>query len=342
MIRIVLCFLSVVSLVVASNSQNFISPKPQADLPDMPIGVTDHRGQVIALEKPAKRIVCLFQGALDALYMLGAEASVVGIVHNIYTDPAFFEPFSKLDERIAKKQLAAPGNWETASNIESIIALQPDLVIISGGQRDVIKVLEGMGIAVYVISSATYKEIYKEIVDLGVLTGTKQRAEHLVDYSQKIFDRIKATTENITPKARVYYGWSGGRVLSTSGRNSMMNDCIELAGATNVCTTDIDQPNVNAETLLNWDPDLILLWNSSEDDIYDKKELSSLKAVRNRAVYKMEPTFFYNTHTLKILFAALALNEWAYGKSEDPHAIENAKHEIMTELYGAKAERLLK
>jgi iron complex transport system substrate-binding protein len=340
MIRILLCFLSGVSLVVASNSELFVSESP-APVSRMPIEVTDHRGNVVGLEKPAQRIVCLFQGALDALYMLGAEKSVVGILHNIYTDPDFFEPYSRLDERIARKELAAPGNWETASNIESIIALQPDLVILSGSQPDVIKVLESMDIPVYVISSATYKEIYKEIVDLGVLTDTKQRAEYLVDYSQKIFDRIRLSTENITPKARIYYGWSGGRVLSTSGRNSMINDCIELAGATNVCTTDLDQPNVNAETLLNWDPDLILLWNSNENDIYDRKELSSLKAVRNRAVFKMQPTFFYNTHTLKIVFAALALHEWSYGNSEDLTVVENAKHEIMTELYGDKAKFLL-
>ncbi len=331
----------IISLVVASNSQTFVSPKPEVRRQARPVEVSDHRGNRVGLHRPAQRIVCLFQGALDALYMLGAEKAVVGILHNIYTDPAFFEPYARLDERIAKRELAAPGNWETASNIESIIALQPDLVIIGGGQKDVISVLEGMGIAVYVISSATYREIYKEIVDLGVLTGTRERAEYLVAYSQQVFDRIRASTTHITPKARVYYGWSGGRVLSTSGRNSMINDCIELAGAVNVCETAIDQPNVNAETLLHWDPDLILLWNSDEDEIYGKKELASLKAVRNRAVYKMEPTFYYNTHTLKILFAAMALNEWSYGKGENPDAIAQAKREIMTELYGDKATRLL-
>ncbi|MGE8380013.1 MAG: hypothetical protein ACN6PN_16725, partial [Sphingobacterium sp.] len=43
------------------------------------VEVTDAQGHLIALEKPAERIVCLYEPGLDALYMLQAEHRIVGL-----------------------------------------------------------------------------------------------------------------------------------------------------------------------------------------------------------------------------------------------------------------------
>lgn len=307
---------------------------------DGAIAVTDVRGKEIRLSEPAQRVVVLYQGALDGMYMLHAEHTVVGIQNNIYTNPETFKYFSRLDPRIARKELSTPGNWETSANIESILALKPDLVIIASGQTDAIRLLESLGIKVFAVSPQNNEQLFKEIENIGKLTGTYERAKELLAYTRHKLNEIQEATEHIGQKKSVYYAWSGGRIYSTSGQNSRMSECFRLAGVRNACTFAVDQPNINPETLISWDPDLILLWNTDPQELYSKKELSVLKAVRNKQVHVLEPPFFYDPHTLKIMYAAIELHNICYGQKEN-FDLEKNRRDIMTNLYGDKAVALL-
>ncbi|WP_299987548.1 ABC transporter substrate-binding protein [uncultured Pontibacter sp.] len=304
------------------------------------IVVKDIRGKEVRLSEPAQRVIVLYQGALDGMYMLNAEHTVVGIQNNIYTNPETFKYFSKLDPRIARKELPAPGNWETSTNIESVLALKPDLVIIASGQTDAIRLLESLGIQVYAVSPQNNEQLFEEIESIGKLTGTHERALELLAYTRHKLDEIAESTDHIEQKKSVYYAWSGGRIYSTSGQNSRMSECFELAGVNNACTFEVDQPNINPETLIAWDPDLILLWSTDPKVLYDKKELAVLTAVKNKNVHVLEPPFFYDPHTLKIMYAAIELHNVAYGANEHFDLDEN-RRDIMTNLYGAKATALL-
>ncbi len=307
---------------------------------DGAIVVKDIRNKEIRLKEPAKRVIVLYQGALDGIYMLNAEHTVVGIQNNIYSNPETFKYFSKLDPRIARKELSAPGNWETSTNIESVLALKPDLVIIASGQTDAIRLLESLGINVFAVSPQNNEQLFEEIENIGKLTGTHERAVELLSYTRGKLDEIKEATKDIGQKKSVYYAWSGGRIYSTSGKNSRMNECFQLAGVQNACTFELDQPNINPETLIGWDPDLILLWSTDPQVLYDKKELSVLTAVRNKNVHVLNPPFFYDPHTLKIMYAAIELHNICYG-SEENFNLEENRRDIMTNLYGAKASALL-
>ena len=53
-----------------------------------------------------------------------------------------------MDERIKDKNLPAPGNWDFV-NMESVVALKPDLVILWSNQTESIGSLEERGIPVY-------------------------------------------------------------------------------------------------------------------------------------------------------------------------------------------------
>lgn len=303
------------------------------------INVTDVRNKTISLEEPAKRVVVLYQGALDGMYMLHAEHTIVGIQHNIYTNEKTFEYFSKLDPRIAGKELATPGNSEASTNMESVVALKPDLVIMQSGQTDAIELLENLGINVFAVSSETKETLYQELENIGKLTGTHARAKELLEYTNDQLEKIKKQTVITGPKKTAYYAWSGGRIFSTSGRKSRMNECFELAGLTNVCTSEVDQPNVNPETLIGWNPDLIFLWSTDPAELYKRKELSVLSAVKNKHVYELDPPFFYDPHTLKIMLAAVELHNIAYAEKGAFDLMQNRK-EVMENLYGTKAKAL--
>lgn len=334
--RLVVAVSAWLFLLSACNSENGESMATSADT----IVVTDIRGKEVQLSEPAKRVIVLYQGALDGMYMLHAEHTVVGIQNNIYTNPETFKYFSKLDPRIARKELPAPGNWETSTNIESVLALQPDLVIIASGQTDAIRLLESLDVQVYAVSPQNNEQLFEEIESIGKLTGTYERAVELLAYTRRKLDEIAEATDHIEQKKSVYYAWSGGRIYSTSGQNSRMAECFRLAGVRNACTFAIDQPNINPETLISWDPDIILLWSTDPQVLYDKKELAVLKAVKNKNVHVLDPPFFYDPHTLKIMYAAIELHNFAYGANEHFDLDEN-RRDIMTKLYGAKATALL-
>ena len=95
--------------------------------------VTDFRGKVLNFSAHPKRVVCLIESALSGIYMLHAENNVAGISTNVYNTDVY-EYYSKLDERIAKKELPAPGNCDFVDQ-ESLFCLKPDLVIIWAFQK---------------------------------------------------------------------------------------------------------------------------------------------------------------------------------------------------------------
>lgn len=303
--------------------------------------VIDGSDTQVCMPHSAQRIVALFESGLDGLYMLGQGAQVVGIPAEVYLQPLLFEAYSKLDHRIANRQLATPSQGSNATNIESLMLLKPDLVIVGSGQTQTIELLRQFGIAVYVMQSGTYVQVKKELADLAVLTGAEARAQDILTFADGMMAEVAQKTRHQQNRQSIYYAWSGGRIYSTSGRQSITNDFIELAGGYNVVTTDTNQPNVNPETLLEWNPDNIVLWNTDPELIYQRKELQGLKAVQQHKVFNLTPAFIYNPHTLKIIVTAIYLNKHIYPESSDL-AVEALQLNILEQLYGrALAKRLM-
>lgn len=306
-----------------------------------PINVTDRDVNTVQLNQPAQRIVCLFEASVDDLYMLGAGEAIVGIPAKIYTSSDLYRAYSILDRRIHEKKIATPSNWEASTNIESVVALQPDLVIVSAGQKDVIQILNKMHIPVYSVLSENLQQTRKELLDLGKLTGKSKRASELVDFIDHEIQSIQQRNHAQSNQKTIYYGWSGGRIFSTSGRDSMPNTVMTLAGARNVVNTAIDQPNVNPEKLIEWNPDVILLWNTNPKQVYQRPELKTLTAVKQQHVFNLSPSFLFNPHTPKILLAANQLNHWVYPAPHSAHAATQDKLRILTQFYGKTAAEQL-
>lgn len=305
------------------------------------IVVQDTQGNEVRLDSVAQRIVCLFDPSVDIIYMLQSQDKLVGIPAETYFDKELYDYYKLIDDRILNKELPTPGSNDVA-NIESLVALRPDLVIAQQLPESTIFMLKDMGIAVYISTSDTYANLMKEMKDISIMVGKQQRGKQLISYAQdkveELQKRASLKTVGAQPKS-VYFTWANGRIYSTAGRKSMMNNCLELAGVDNACPSDIDKPNINPETLISWNPDMIVMWNDSPDLFYNKKELSSVKAIENKQIYNLMPMFFYNPHTFKSLCAAVAINNWAYADNTDD-ALNETK-EIITELYGEQQSREL-
>ena len=270
----------------------------------------DSRGKEVRLQQTAKRVVVLFPSLVDEVYMLGAGNSLVGIPEQVYQMEDTYSFLSKLDPRIAKKTIATPTFGGQANNVESIVALNPDLVLTFNTDQDNISQLESLGIPVFTFSSQDEKSIFSELIGMGTLLGRKDRAEEIVEFVST--EMKKMTVPKDQKQKTVYYAWSKGRVLSTSGRGSLIDMAIRLSGAVNACPLEMEAPNVGAETIYKWNPDLIILWNSKLTDVYNLKELAALPAVKNKQVFVMSPSFPFDPHTVKFMLFAKQVRHWCF------------------------------
>ncbi len=151
----------------------------------------------ILLRQPAERIVCLIESALSGIYMLGAEARVVGISANVYQEETF-RYYAAMDERIRSRSLPTPGNWDFI-NIEKVVGLKPDLVIIWAHQEEAIRALEERGIPVFGIFIRSFEDVYQEMLALGDLTGKRERAVELVARTKEALGRGASRTAAVAP-----------------------------------------------------------------------------------------------------------------------------------------------
>ena len=80
-------------------------------------------------------------------------------------------------------------------------------------------------------------------------------------------------------------------------------------------------------------PDLIVLWNSSLDEVYQLKELDALPAVKSKQVFAMNPAFYYDPHTVKFLLFAKQLRNWCYPSAYSTEQLNKEVQNDIMQLY---------
>lgn len=297
------------------------------------VTATDSRGKRITLPHEAMRIVVLYNALVDDVYMLQAGEKIVGIPQQLYETEDTYRFLSKLDNRIKNKSIATPTFGGQSSNAESIVGLKPDLVLTFSTDEDNITQIENLGIPVFTFSSLNDEKILDELKNIGQLLGKQKRAEEITGYVSEEVKKMKAS-KAISPK-KIYYAWSKGRIMSTSGKGSLIDMAITLSGAQNACPVPVEAPNISAETMYKWNPDLIVLWNSKLSDVYSLKELAALPAVKNKQVFVMSPSFPYDPHTVKFMLFAKQLRHWCMPEYTQEQLDQDVKKAFEV-IYGKK------
>ncbi len=305
-----------------------------------PIVVTDFRNRELVFDQPVERIVCLIESSLSNLYMLGAEDRLVGISTNVYQE-SVFPYYAAMDQRIRDRILPTPGNWDFV-NHESLMVLQPDLVIIWAQQEEAIQTLEERGIPVFGVFMTEFADIHRQIEALGRLTGTEDRARELLALADGELERARqrlALLDDAEALPRAYFMWAQGP-LQTAGKNSTVQELLELAGATNVAAgSPREQLVVNLENILIWDPEVIIMWANERLDPADVRQMAGwrgVSAVRNGRVHELPDVFSCDFWTLKYLFTVELVSRWCHPEhfaGDDLYAVRAA---LFDQLYQGK------
>lgn len=246
------------------------------------ITVTDMTGREITLAEPATRIVALTASDCEILCALGAEDTLVG--RGEYCD----YPESILDLPVVQSG--------ADTNIEQIIALEPQVVLMStmAQTTEQAEALEKAGIQVVISDAQDIEGVYTAIRLIGDLMARGTEAEALISDMQTTFDDIAAKSE-ATGKT-VYFEVSPLQWgLWTAGANTFMDELATMCGLTNAFADVDGWAAISEEQVLERNPDYIVTITMyygegplPVDEIMGRTGWSDITAVANQDVFNAD------------------------------------------------------
>jgi len=185
---------------------------------------------------------------------------------------------------------------------EAIIGLDPDLLLVNeintfGIADDPFTLLGDLGInVVYIPTSTSIEGIYRDIRLIADTLDVKERGEALVNSMKLEIEKIGAPgrladSQGLNRK-KVYFEISAMPSLVSFGRETYLNEMIEIAGGKNIFTDQTGWFSPSDEEVINRNPDIIFaLAHSSEDplpDIMGRKTFEGLTAIKLNQVYVID------------------------------------------------------
>jgi iron complex transport system substrate-binding protein len=199
----------------------------------------------VNLREPASRIVALAPHIVENVFSAGAGEKLVGVTS-----------YSNYPKEAA--QIPVIGDYRSWS-LESIVALQPDLIIMwgSGNGLNRLSSLEKLGVPVYVSEPRRLEDIARTIRDIGMLAGTGQSSEmeaRRIEQSITALGRDYRDRKTITA---LYQVWNDP--LQTVNGDHLISRVLELCGARNAFADAVSlAPKISIESVLHRDPDAIV------------------------------------------------------------------------------------
>ncbi len=255
-----------------------------------PAVFTDDLGREVSLEEAPSRVVSVSPACTEILFALGLGEKVVGVTE--YCDYP--------EEALEKEKI---GTF-TTPNLEAIVALQPDLVLATGGvQAEVLGRMEELGLTVYAVNPTTFDETLATILEVGELTGANKRAREVVtDMNQravKVARRVSEMEAAGKARPRVFFEIYYENNVWTVGKGSVISDLIRLAGGENIGDTESgDYYEFSVEALMSQNPQVYLVGSGSmfkPGDITSRPGWDRMEAVRSGRVYVIEENLLYRT-----------------------------------------------
>ena len=259
------------------------------------ITIVDSVDKIVTVKKPLKRIVVTYTYTLELLRSIGVEENqIIGVEYQINSDD--FSTYRIFFPEYQDK------TGVTTNDPESIITLDPDVVIISPSSSSdpAANACEAAGIPVLRFHGGVAGiKIPEEVKKLGYIFD-KQKAEEFLDFYEGLLNSIKETVEKISEedKQKVYFE------VSKPYTSYSQYAFIEKAGGKNILPDAYG--SVDPEAVIDRDPDIIVVvpWGREgrisgytidaddtaglkkvRDELMSRPELQNVKAVKNGRVY---------------------------------------------------------
>ena len=248
--------------------------------------VTDATGRALVVPEKVARVFPAGPPAAILLYTLAPDVLLGWPRANRPEECDFLLPDACTRAEVGR--ITGRGN---TANLESVIALKPDLILDVGATSATFvslaeRVQQQTNIP-YALLDGRFDAIAETYRKLGELTGRKADAEKMARYAE---DTIKATVGRIaaiapSSRPRVYYA-RGPRGLVTGLGGSINVETIEMLAQNVAGGNQGGLANVSIEQVLLWNPDIIITIDQDfAASVRSDPAWSSVKAVRDGRVH---------------------------------------------------------
>ena len=261
--------------------------------------IVDHAGREVTIPtaKTIERIY--YTSALAQVYIFSLDPELQGGTSSQFTK----EQMEYLPEDMNK--LLYMGAFSDGGQIKYEMLMEQDIQIvfsISGVEltpwnvSDADRLQNATGIPV-VLVDGSFDKIAEAYRFVGDIIGREERAEELATYLEDIYEEVTEAMSQVNDDERIslYYA-EGPFGLSTEPNVSQHALTFEIAKANNVAAVeeipDLGMTSVSLESVLKWDPEVIIAWDNviaggADEIIRTNPNWANIRAVQDGRVYTM-------------------------------------------------------
>ena len=273
------------TFVNANDENSSMTRRQQGILTGMPFmthvsarAYVDDAGRRMYFAKPPARIVSLAPSITEMLFAMEAGEQLVGV-----TDFCDFPP----------EALKKPKVGYSNPNLESLVALQPDLVVAPNDflKPDVIVKLEQLKIPVFILADKNLEGIFVHIQTLGRIVGHSSKADTVAMQLRQQVAVIQRGIQGKAPVRMLYV--LNSQPLITVGPGSFIDQVIRMAGGANVAAKSATPyPRMSMEAVLQEDPEVLVFpvgkaEGISESEQQTWRQWSTMTAVKQGRLHQI-------------------------------------------------------
>ena len=245
---------------------------PEAEVTKYPVTITDSEGTEVTFDSEPLKVVSMAPNITEMIYQLGLESKLVG-----RTDYCNYPEQALNVESVGTLQ---------EPDIEKIISLKPDVVIASTHfSEEANKKLTDLGVKVVVLYEEFEIEgVYSIIQSIGTIFNVNEAAATAVNDMKASITETEAQIKGLDHPSVYYVVGYGEYGDYTAGGDTFIGQMITLAGGKNIAQ-EISGWSYTLESLVEADPDIIIISNEMMADFETAENYKNLSAVKNGHVY---------------------------------------------------------
>ena len=223
------------------------------------------------------RVISLVPSQTEMIYALGLEDCLIG-----RSDYCNFPPESQ--------QKPSIGNMEL--NIEKIVSLRPTLLLDTNGMHQrYAPLFQQLGLKYVNMPTTSLQQVKEAAMKVADMLGNPQAGRNFSDDWDAQLGKI---APDLSEKPVSVYFEIWDTPTQAAGDSSFIGELIRQAGGRNIFANQGDYPVVNSETLINEDPEVILLSYpiTSLDSIRKRPGWNTLRAIKQNRLYALDQDLF--------------------------------------------------
>jgi iron complex transport system substrate-binding protein len=206
--------------------------------------VADEIGRTIRIPQDIHRIVSLAPNLTETIYALGLQDRLVGD-----TDYCDFPPEAQQKSKVG---------GATDPSLEAIVALHPDLVLVTKNlnRLETVEALEEIGIPSYATDPHTMDDIVSSTERLADLLGAPAAGATVASGLQRTLFDLQRRLSSVTPTSVLFIVWP--EPLMSVGKDTFIADALRHAGAVSIVNSSQNWPQVSLEEVVRRQPEFLI------------------------------------------------------------------------------------